>query len=142
MRFLNLPKSVSLDLGDYMAKITKATIEAKGIEIAVQTTSGRVDYFSLTDIARFQNPEAPASVINHWMRLHNTIEYLGLWEELHNPDFIFDEFNKFLNESGYNAFTLSPQKWISQTNAVGIVSKSGRYGGTFAHSDIAIKFAA
>lgn len=125
-----------------MAKDTKATIEAKGIEIAVQTTSGQVDYFSLTDIARFQNPEAPASVINHWMRLHNTIEYLGLWEELHNPDFISNEFNRFLNESGYNAFTLSPQKWISQTNAVGIVSKSGRYGGTFAHSDIALKFAA
>jgi len=124
-----------------MANITKATIEAKGLQIAVKTSEGQ-DYFCLTDIARHKNPEEPFIVVCNWMRLHNTVEYLGLWEKLHNPQFIPIEFDRFLRESGTNAFTLSPQKWISATNAIGIVSKSGRSGGTFAFSDIAIKFAA
>jgi hypothetical protein len=75
------------------------------------------------------------------MRGKDTIEFLGLWEQLHNPDFKPIEFDRFRKEAGYNAFTLSPQKWIENTNAIGIVSKSGRYGGTFAHSDIAFEFA-
>ncbi len=99
------------------------------------------DYISLTDIAKFKNPE-PTEVIANWMRNRNTIEYLGIWETLYNPVFKPLEFEGFRNEAGMNAFTLSPQKWVVTTNAKGIVSKSGRYGGTFAHKDIAFKFAA
>jgi hypothetical protein len=99
------------------------------------------DYISLTDIAKFKNPE-PTEVIANWMRNRNTIEYLGIWETLYNPVFKPLEFEGFRNEAGLNAFTMSPQKWIETTNAKGIVSKSGRYGGTFAHKDIAFKFAA
>jgi hypothetical protein len=98
------------------------------------------DYISLTDIARVKNPDAN-SVIANWMRNRNTIEYLGVWEQLYNSDFKPLEFEGFMNEAGANAFTLSPQKWIDTTNAIGIISKSGRYGGTFAHKDIAFKFA-
>ncbi len=99
------------------------------------------DYISLTDIARFKSNE-PTDVIANWMRNRNTIEYLGVWETLYNPNFKPLEFEGFKKEAGLNAFTLSPQKWIDSTNARGIVSKSGRYGGTFAHKDIAFKFAA
>jgi hypothetical protein len=125
-----------------MGKEINATLEAKGIEISVRTGANNQDYFSLTDIARFKNPEEPFIVVNNWMRLRNTIEYLGLWEQLHNQNFNPIEFDRFLNEAGSNAFTLSPQKWVTTTNAIGIISKSGRNGGTFAFSDIAIKFAA
>ena len=99
-----------------------------------------VDYISLTDIAKVKNPDANG-VIANWMRNRNTIEYLGIWEYLYNPNFKPLEFEGFKNEAGANAFTLSPQKWIESVNAIGIVSKSGRYGGTFAHKDIAFKFA-
>jgi hypothetical protein len=117
-----------------MAKIT-----VKSAEIAVIKIDNG-DYISITDIARVKNYDANA-VIANWMRNRNTIEYLGVWEHLYNPDFKPLEFEGFMNEAGANAFTLSPQKWIESTNAVGIVSKSGRYGGTFAHKDIAFKFA-
>jgi len=99
------------------------------------------DYISLTDIAKFKSDD-PTAVIANWMRNRNTIEYLGIWETLYNPDFNPIEFDRFRNEAGLNAFTLSPQKWIEATNAKGMISKSGRYGGTFAHKDIAFKFAA
>jgi len=125
-----------------MAKVTKATIEAKGVEIAVQTNTIGQDYFCLTDIARFKNTLEPATVVNNWMRLHNTVEYLGLWETLNNPNFKPIEFDRFMREAGTNAFTLSPKRWVEKTGAIGIISKSGRYGGTYAHSDIALKFAA
>ncbi|WP_322790738.1 KilA-N domain-containing protein [Sedimentibacter hydroxybenzoicus] len=98
------------------------------------------EFISLTDIARYKSDE-PFIVINNWIRSKDTIEFLGLWEQLHNPNFKPIEFDRFKKEAGYNAFTLSPQKWIKNTNAIGIVSKSGRYGGTFAHSDIAFEFA-
>ena len=98
------------------------------------------DYISLTDIARHKS-DAPTAVIGNWMRNRNTIEYLGVWESLYNPQFNPLEFEGFRREAGLNAFTLSPQKWIKATRAVGIVSKSGRYGGTYAHKDIAFKFA-
>ncbi|MEA2103435.1 MAG: KilA-N domain-containing protein [Candidatus Cloacimonadota bacterium] len=98
-------------------------------------------YISLTDIARHKNFEAPKDVVKNWMRSKNTIEFLGLWEHLHNPDFKGVEFDSFRNEAGGNAFVLSPQKWIASTNAIGIISKSGRYGGTYAHQDIAFEFA-
>jgi len=99
-----------------------------------------IDYISLTDIAKVKNSDDANGVIANWMRNRNTIEYLGIWEYLYNPDFKPLEFEGFKNEAGANAFTLSPQKWIEATNAIGIISKSGRYGGTFAHKDIAFKF--
>lgn len=116
-------------------------------KISVQKTEVTIlkinedDYISLTDIAKFKSTE-PATVIANWLRNRNTIEYLGVWEILYNPNFKPLEFERFKTEAGLNAFTLSPQKWIETTNAKGITSKSGRYGGTFAHKDIAFKFAA
>ena len=98
------------------------------------------DYISLTDIAKYKSDD-PTAVIGNWMRNRNTIEFLGIWESLYNPMFKPLEFEVFRKEAGLNAFTLSPQKWTKTTNAIGIVAKSGRYGGTFAHKDIALKFA-
>ena len=98
------------------------------------------DFISLTDIAKRKSDE-PSAVIGNWMRNRNTIEYLGIWETLYNPDFKLLEFEGFRKEAGLNAFTLSPLKWVITTNAAGICVKSGRYGGTFAHKDIAFKFA-
>ena len=120
--------------------IVKSKIHAKDVEISVITSTNNEDYISLTDIAKYASSE-PFIVINNWLRNKDTISFLGLWEQLHNPDFKPIEFDRFKNEAGANAFTLSPQKWISATNAIGIISKSGRYGGTFAHSDIAFEFA-
>ena len=108
-------------------------------EISVITV-GTEDYLSLTDMAKFKSDD-PAAVIGNWIRNRNTLEYLGLWEILYNPIFKPLEFEEFRKQAGLNAFTLSPQKWIKATNATGIVCKSGRYGGTFAHKDIAFKFA-
>ena len=112
----------------------------KGVEISFLQTN-QEDYICITDIAKFKNPDAPADIIKNWLRSKNTIELLGLWEKLHNPDFKLVEFDQFRNEAGYNHFVLSPQKWIETTNAIGLQSKSGRYGGTFAHVDIALEFA-
>ncbi|MDI6915759.1 MAG: KilA-N domain-containing protein [Desulfitobacteriaceae bacterium] len=117
----------------------KATINAKGTEIAVFST-GNDDYISLTDIAKYKSDE-PNDVIRNWLRNRDTIDFLGLWEQMNNPDFKPIEFDGFKNEAGKNSFVLSPQKWIAATNATGIVSKSGRYGGTYAHKDIAFEFA-
>ncbi|NVP18169.1 KilA-N domain-containing protein [Candidatus Gracilibacteria bacterium] len=99
------------------------------------------DFISLTDIARYKNPDEPKDVIKNWLRTKNTIEFLGLWEIINNPEFKGVEFDSFKAEAGGNAFTMSPQKWIDKTNAIGIISKPGNNGGTFAHKDIAIKFA-
>ena len=115
-------------------------IEVKGVEISFLQTN-QEDYICITDIAKFKNPNAPADIIKNWLRSKNTIELLGLWEKLHNSDFKLVEFDQFRNEAGYNHFVLSPQKWIETTNAMGLKSKSGRYGGTFAHVDIALEFA-
>ena len=94
----------------------------------------------MTDIARYKSDEAK-DVIKNWMRSKDTIEFLGLWEKLHNNNFKGVEFDSFRNQAGSNAFTMSPTKWIETTGAIGIVCKSGRYGGTYAHSDIAFEFA-
>ena len=102
---------------------------------------GKEDFISLTDIARNKNPAEPKDVVKNWMRSRSTLEFLGLWEQLNNPDFKGVDFDSLLFEAGSNSFTLSPQKWIETTNAKGIISKSGRYGGTFAHKDIAFEFA-
>jgi hypothetical protein len=98
------------------------------------------EFVSLTDIARYKSDD-PTAVIQNWMRNRDVIDFLGLWEGLHNPDFKPLEFEGFRNQAGANAFTMSPKKWIDATAAIGMVSKSGRYGGTFAHSDIAFEFA-
>ncbi len=98
------------------------------------------DYISLTDIAKYKSDD-PTATVSNWMRNRNTIEYLGIWESLYNPSFNPLEFEGFRKEAGLNAFTMSPQKWINATNAIGIVAKAGRYGGTYAHKDIAFKFA-
>ena len=100
------------------------------------------DYISLTDIARYKNPEHTADVVKNWTRSKDTIEFLGLWERINNPEFKLVESNQFRTLAGSNSFVLSPQKWIETTNAIGIISKSGRSGGTFAHKDIAFEFAA
>lgn len=119
----------------------KATINAKGTAITILSKGDENDFISLTDIARYKNPDEPKDVVKNWMRSRGTIEFLGLWEQLNNPKFKGVEFDSFIHEAGSNAFTLSPQKRIAATNAVGMLSRSGRYGGTFAHKDIAFEFA-
>ena len=121
-------------------KDVESTINANGVEICV-ASSNEADYISLTDIAKKRNPEFPADVVKNQLRSRSTIEFLGLWEKIYNPDFKLVEFDQFKNAAGENSFVLTPQKWISTTNAIGITSKSGRYGGTYAHSDIAFEFA-
>ena len=124
-----------------MSKVKKDSIEAKGFAIQIYTEDFKNDYISLTDIARYKNVHEPKDVVKNWLRVRDTIEFLGLWETIHNPSFKGVEFDSFRKEAGTNAFTLSPQRWIENTNAIGIVSKSGRGGGTFAHPDIAMEFA-
>ena len=123
-----------------MAKIIKETIHANGFDISLFTEDLKNSYISLTDIAKYRSDE-PNDVIKNWLRNKDTIAFLGLWESLHNPDFKPIEFDGFRNEAGSNAFTMAPTKWIEGVNAKGIISKAGRYGGTFAHSDIAMEFA-
>ena len=123
-----------------MAKIVKDTIKAKGIDIGIYTEDFQNEFISLTDIAKYKSDD-PTAVIQNWMRGRDVIEFLGLWEMLHNSDFKPIEFEGFKNQAGANAFTMSPKKWIESTNSIGIISKSGRYGGTYAHSDIAFEFA-
>lgn len=125
------------------AKKIESLIRANGVDISVITTVGsEEDYISLTDMARHVNPSAPKDVVKNWIRLRGTIDFLGLWERLNNPDFKGVESDAFKSQAGTNAFTLSPQQWIKATNAIGLISKSGRYGGgTFAHKDIAFEFA-
>ena len=124
-----------------MNNTAKETIHAKGLEIGIYTNDFKNEFISLTDIARYQNASDPRLAICNWMRGRDIIEFLGLWEKLHNPDFKRIEFDTFKNEAGKNMVTMSPEKWITGVNAIGIVSKRGRDGGTFAHSDIAMSFA-
>ena len=121
-------------------KIKKDIIHAKGFDIGIYTTDYENEFISITDIAKYKS-DAPNDVIKNWMRNRETLEFLGLWESLHNPDFKPVEFDGFKKEAGLHAFTMSPTKWIESVNAIGIVSKAGRYGGTYAHSDIALEFA-
>ena len=121
-------------------KIKKDIIHAKGFDIGIYTTDYENEFISITDIAKYKS-DAPNDVIKNWMRNRETLEFLGLWESLHNPDFKPVEFDGFRSEAGLHAFTMSPTKWIESVNAIGIVSKAGRYGGTYAHSDIALEFA-
>ncbi len=121
-------------------KVIKDKLYAKGLPIEIYTKDYQTEFISLTDIAKYKSNE-PNDVIKNWLRNRNTIEFLGLWESLNNTDFKPVEFDGFKNNSGLNAFTMSPKKWIDGVNAIGLVSKAGRYGGTYAHSDIAFEFA-
>ena len=103
---------------------------------------GNVNYISLTDLARYQNSSDPSFTVKNWLRRINTIDYIGLWKEIHNQDFNLVEFDQIKTEYGRNSFAMSPTQWIKRTNAIGIISKGGRYSiGTFAHPDIAFEFA-
>ena len=119
----------------------KQIIEVKGTSITIIQVN-QSDYISLTNIARHKNPTEPKDIVKNWMRSKTTIEFLGLWEKLHNPGFKGVEFDSFIREAGSNSFVLSPTKWIETTNAIGIISKQGNTGGTYAHKDIAFEFAA
>ena len=121
-----------------MAKNT--TINVKGTEIGL-FSNGNEDYVSITDIARHKDSPNTDSIIQNWLRNRNTIELLGFWELMYNPGFKPLEFEGFKKQAGLNSFVMTPKKWIENTNAIGITSKSGRYGGTFAHKDIAFEFA-
>lgn len=119
----------------------KRKINVKNTEI-VLFQKNNSDYISLTDIAKYKNADDPRFVVQNWMKTRYTVDFLGIWESIYNSSFNRVEFDTFRNEAGTNAFVLTPQKWIEKTNAVGIVSKAGRYGGgTYAHKDIAFEFA-
>jgi len=128
--------------GDFtVAKVTKEHISAKGFAIQIYTEDFKNDYISLTDIAKYKNNDDPRFVIQNWMRNRNTLEFIGLWEVLNNENFNRVQFDTYRNEAGLNRFIMTPQKWINSTNAIGIISKAGKYGGTYAHYDIAMEFA-
>ena len=125
-----------------MSKPKSDILHVKGLDVGIYTEDFRNEYISLTDIARFRNNDDPRFAIQNWMRNRNTIEFLGLWESLHNPHFNRVQFDTFKTEAGLNRFVMTPSKWIEATGAIGIVSKAGRYNsGTYAHSDIAMEFA-
>src|SRR3989344_6296710 len=116
-------------------------IITKGIQVYI-FQQNETDYISLTDIARYKDKERTDYIIQNWMRNRNTIEFLGIWEQINNPNFKPIEFDGFKKDAGLNSFSLTPKRWISSVNAIGIIAKSGRYGGgTFAHKDIAFEFA-
>jgi hypothetical protein len=123
-----------------MKSFVKAEIVVEESKIAVMRV-GATDYVSLTDIARRRNPVEPKDVVKNWMRSRATIEFIGLWEKLRNPKAKGVEIDSFTAEAGSRYFTMSPQRWIREVNAIGIISKSGKAGGTFAHPDIAFEFA-
>ncbi len=123
-----------------MSKSTKTTIKVQGTAISVLTQKDDA-YICLTDIARHKNPDGTDDLVRNWLRNRNTIEFLGIWEKLYNPGFKPVEFDGFKMQAGLNSFTLTPKQWIEKTGATGIVSKAGRYGGTYAHKDIAFEFA-
>jgi hypothetical protein len=120
--------------------VVNQKINIKGTEVIIFSKE-KNDYISLTDIARFKDADRTNYIIQNWMRNRSTIEFIGLWEQIHNPNFKSIEFDAFKNEAGSNSFTLTPKRWIEGTNAKGIISKAGRYGGTYAHNDIAFEFA-
>jgi len=115
-------------------------IAVKGVEVAF-TQTHQEDYISITDIAKYKNPNAPADIIKNWLRNRSTIEFLGLWEKLNNPEFKLVEFDRLKAQAGANYFVLSALKWIETTRAIGIISRAGKGGGTYAHKDIAFEFA-
>lgn len=125
-----------------MAKpIKKETIHAAGIDIGIYTTDFKNEFISLTDIARYKSID-PRITIHNWLRGRDVVEFLGLWEVLHNPDFKRIDFDTFKEEAGTNAFVFSIKNWTDELGAIGLFTKSGRYGGgIYAHIDIAFEFA-
>jgi hypothetical protein len=123
-----------------MKKETTSKINVQGLAITIINNS-KDDYISITDIARHRDADRSDYILQNWLRNRSTIEYIGLWEQLKNPNFNSIEFDGIKNMAGSNSFSLTPKRWIETTNAIGIVSKTGRYGGTFAHKDIALEFA-
>ena len=122
-------------------KPIKEIINAKGIEIGIYTTDFQNEYVSLTDIAKYRSIE-PRITIHNWLRGRDIVEFLGLWEALHNPNFKRIDFDEFKKDAGSNAFVFSIKKWNEEMGAIGLISKSGRYGGgIYAHMDIALEFA-
>lgn len=117
--------------------IKKSVLQVRDVSIRTLSQNG-IDYICITDIARQKNSTEPKDVVKNWMRVKNTLEYLGLWEKLNNSDFKGGEFDPLLAEAGSNAFTMSPTRWIETTNAIGIISKNGAGGGTYAQRDIAL----
>ena len=115
-------------------------LTVKGADIRI-ISGEQQDYISLTDIARYKKNERTDDLIRNWIRNRNTVEFIGIWEQLNYPGFNPVEFDGFRKEAGLNSFTLTPKQWIEKTNAIGIISKAGRYGGTYAHKDIAFEFA-
>jgi len=120
---------------------TEHKLIVRGTEINVQWDLKRDDFLSLTDIAKIKDNDNPRYIIQNWLRNRNTIEFLGVWETLYNPNFNRVEFDAFRSQAGLNSFVMTPQKWVDATGAIGIVSKAGRYGGTYAHKEIAFEFA-
>ena len=116
-------------------------LQVKDVEISLYTRNNIDDYICITDIAKYKDKTNPRFIIQNWMRNRNTVEFLGVWESLYNPHFNRVEFEAFRNQAGLNSFVLTPQRWIEKTDAIGIVSKPGRYGGTYAQKDIAFEFA-
>ena len=123
-----------------MSKAKKSTIEVRGTSVAV-ISQNQQDILCVTDIAKFKNPDHPDDVIRNWLRSRNTVEFLGVWERLNNPSFNPVEFDGIRIQTGLNSFVLTPKQWIEKTGAVGLTSSAGRYGGTYAHKDIAFEFA-
>ena len=117
-----------------------AKIRVKGKEITIFNQQEE-DYICITDIARYKNSDRTDDLIRNWLRNRNTLEFLGIWEHLNNPNFKPVEFDGFRKQAGLNSFTLTPKQRIESTNAIGLISKAGRYGGTYAHKDIAFEFA-
>ena len=122
-----------------MSKTRKTTIEVQGTAITVPTQAVD-DYISLTDIAKHKEPNRSDHVIQNWMRNRNTIEFLGVWEQIHNPDFNYGEFAIIKSQAGLNSYKISVKEWVAKTNAIGLRATAGRYGGTYAYKDIAFEF--
>lgn len=118
----------------------KTKLQVLDQQVGVSSLNG-IEYICITDIARFKNSDHTDDLIRNWLRNRNTIEFLGIWEQLNNPDFKPVEFDGFKKQAGLNSFTLTPKQWIESTGAVGLISKAGRYGGTYAQKDIAFEFA-
>jgi hypothetical protein len=123
-----------------MKKSKSTSIEVRGTAVSI-VSQDEADYICLTDIARYKNPDHTDDLIRSWLRNRNTVEFLGIWEQLNNPDFNPVEFDGIRMQAGLNSFTLTPKQWIEKTGAIGIISRAGRYGGTYAHKDIAFEFA-
>ncbi|MDP1812782.1 MAG: KilA-N domain-containing protein [Sediminibacterium sp.] len=133
-------KGVEFDHFNNCIIAKKIKIEVQGTEIIIYKDNEE-DFISLTDIARYRDADRSDYMLQNWLRNRSTIEFMGLWEQFNNPDFNSIEFDGIKNMAGANSFSLTPKRWIETTNAKGIVSKTGRYGGTFSHKDIAFEFA-